>query len=147
MQPPIRFVRQGDEHIWLKVIMNINPSVRGLLLGIMRKFPDVGTRMKHRARKLRSVEFATTEMMNEFSDVTSEAIRDRNESEARTYLDYVSKLLDNADEKVEEYIDVYYVEILMYDLDNESRKWGWPIIPSNLKELYVAMWGKPKFSE
>ena len=125
--------------------MDIHPSVRKLLLDIMKAFPDVGVRMKRRARAIGSVSFATTEMMNQFSEVTSEAIRDRKERIARAHLDYVSGLLANGDDKVREYIDVYYVEVLMYDLDDTSKKWGWSLVPENLRELYVGMWGRPKF--
>lgn len=125
--------------------MDIHPSVRKLLLDIMKTFPDVGVRMKRRARSVGSVAFATTEMMNQFSEITSEAIRDRKERIVRAHLDYVSRLLANGDDKAREYIDVYYVEVLMYGLDDTSKKWGWSLIPQNLKDLYIGMWGRPKF--
>ncbi len=127
--------------------MNIHPSVRKLLIGIITVFPDVGVRMKRRAREMRTVEFATTEMMNEFSNATSDAIRKRQKTIALSHLAYVSNLWVSsaADDKVREYIDVYYVEILMYDLDNESKKWGWNLMPANLRTLYIGMWGQPKF--
>jgi hypothetical protein len=125
--------------------MNIDPSVRGLLLGIMRKFPDAAKPMINCAKHRRSVEYSTTAMMEEFSNVTSDAIRRRNEDVARAHLEYISHLLDHADDKVKEYIDVYYVEVLMYDLDDESKRVGWRLIPDNLKELYIGFWGQPKF--
>ncbi|MBB2488123.1 hypothetical protein H5407_23090 [Mitsuaria sp. WAJ17] len=125
--------------------MDIDPSVRALLLGIMRTFPDVGKRMKRCAREIGGVSFATTRMMNEFSSMTSEAIRERNEKVAREHLAYVSRLLAEADDKVHEYIAVYYMEDLVYDLDEKSKKWGWTIIPEDLRALYVAMWGQPRF--
>ena len=56
-----------------------------------------------------------------------------------------SRSLATADAAVREYIDVCYVETLMWNLDPQSRKWAWPLIPGNLKRLYVAMWGEPRF--
>lgn len=125
--------------------MEIDPSVRALLLGVMKVFPDVGKRMKRCAREIGGVSFSTTRMMNEFSLMTSEAMRDRNEQVVQAHLSYVSNLLIGANEKVHEYIDVYYVEELMYDLDEQSKQWGWFRIPENLRALYVAMWGQPSF--
>lgn len=125
--------------------MDIHPSVRKLLLGICKTFPDVGKRMKRRAKEYGGVSFATTAMMEEFSQATTDAIRHRNEAIASTHLDYVSNLLRTADNKTREYIDVCYVEVLMFGLDKESKKWGWSLIPRNLKDLYIKMWGSPKF--
>jgi hypothetical protein len=123
----------------------IDPEVRALLLNIMRTFPEVGKAMIARARSVRGVWFATTFMMNEFSEMTTAAIGERNEALARAYLNHASRLLIDAGKKGREYIDVYYVEDLMWNLDAESKKWGWTIIPKNLRDLYVAMWGYPKF--
>ena len=89
--------------------------------------------------------YATTEMMNEFSQETTDAIRRRDEMTARAHLRYVSNILIDADAKSAEYIDVYDVEVLMYGLDEKSKKWGWALVPPNLKDLHVRFWGAPTF--
>jgi len=34
----------------------------------------------------------------------------------------------------------------MWDIkDKEKLKWGWSLIPENLKELYKETWGEPDF--
>jgi hypothetical protein len=58
----------------------------------------------------------------------------------------MSHKLTNATNAEKEYIDVYYVESLLWDIkDSELRKWGWSLIPENLKELYIGVWGAQRF--
>ena len=122
----------------------IDPSVRKLLIGIWKKYPSVALRMKRRAREIGAVWYATTEMMEEFSKATTEAMERRDEATVRGHLNHVSAVLSDADPKTFEYIDVYYVEVLMYDLDIESKEWAWPLVPVNLQTLYLKFWGALK---
>ena len=63
-------------------------------------------------------------------------------STQRQYL-RLSERLATADAAVQQYIDVYYVEALMWNLDDKTKKWGWSLVPANLKKLYLAMWREP----
>ncbi len=87
-----------------------------------------------------SVRFSTCAMMEEFAQATTEAIRLRDEV-ARDHLAHVSRLLASSDSTILEFVDAYYVEVLMFGLDEVSTKWGWERIPDNLKQRYVAFWG------
>jgi hypothetical protein len=127
--------------------MNIQPSVRALLLSIMREFPEAGRGMKARARELRSVEFSTTEMMEEFARETQRAIRSGNDTLARSYLSFASASLRTADATQREYIAVYFVEGLLLGLNESIRPRAWELMPENLRALHVGMWGRPTFSE
>ena len=60
---------------------------------------------------------------------------------AQLHLKFMSETLKTADEKTKEYIDVYYVEELFFGLTPKQKKHAWPWLPTNLKQLYVAMWG------
>ena len=72
-------------------------------------------------------------------------MRAQDERTVREYLSFMSKQLARADDELKKYIDVSYVEPLMHGLDVTSKKWAWKFIPSNLKTLYVSMWGEPRF--
>ncbi|MFZ6770121.1 DUF7674 family protein [Undibacterium sp. Di26W] len=122
--------------------MQIDPSVRRLLLNIMRTFPDVALHMIRCARAQRSIAFCATEMVGEFARVTTEAMRHGDKEVAQSHLLFMSELLKTADEKTREYIDVYYVEELFFGLTPQQKKKAWPWLPANLKQLYAAMWGE-----
>ena len=82
--------------------------------------------------------------MEAFSQATTNEIRKLNIETAASHLNYMSKNLKNAEPVIREYIDIYYVELLLWDIDDKSIfRQGWELMPQNLKELYVAMWGKP----
>jgi hypothetical protein len=54
--------------------------------------------------------------------------------------------LDRGDEATTRCIDVAYVESLMWDIkDDKLKQKGWKLIPTNLRALYVAMWGEQPF--
>ncbi|PXX44920.1 hypothetical protein DFR42_102132 [Undibacterium pigrum] len=122
--------------------MPIHPSVKKLLLNIMKTFPDVAIHMLRLARTHRSIALCTTEMVGEFARLTTQAMRDGNQAVVQSHLKFMSGLLRVADEKTREYIDVYYVEELFFGLTLKQKKTAWSWLPANLKQLYVAMWGE-----
>jgi hypothetical protein len=67
----------------------------------------------------------------------------RDEASVVEHLSFMSQLLQKADAAVREYIDVSYVESLMWNLDEETTEWAWRLFPENLKSVYLAMWGEP----
>lgn len=121
--------------------MTIDPGVRALLLSIMRQFPDVAVRMKARAREHRSVAFSTTAMMEAFAGATQQALRRGDEAQVRAHLRFLADWLGRADAVQHEYIDVYYVEGLLFGLPRAQQRSLWAAMPPPLRALHTRMWG------
>ncbi len=79
-----------------------------------------------------------------FCDTTNAAMSKRDEKAVIAHLSFVSQQLARADEDMLRAIDVAYAENMMCGLDVETKRWAWPLVPANLKRLYVAMWGEPR---
>jgi hypothetical protein len=112
----------------------------------MRSFPEAAPAMVRCARERRSIRFSTTEMMEEFARETQRAVSRGDPELAKRHLTFLSDRLRNADEIEYEYIDVYYVEGILYGVEDGTRQEIWSLMPVNLRDLYVAMWGHPTFS-
>ena len=82
--------------------------------------------------------------LERFVDTTNEAMAKRDEPVVQAHLSFVSQQLAATDEEGRRAIDVAYIENLMWNLDPEAKRWAWPRIPANLKQLYIDMWGDPK---
>ena len=79
------------------------------------------------------------------ADVTNDLIQQKNEQEIIKHLVFFSRQFEKVSEKVKNFIEVGYVENLMWNSAGELKKWAWPLFPENLKCLYAAMWGKPLY--
>ena len=126
--------------------MQLDPSVRALLLAVMRRFPAAAKAMIHCAKARRSIAVSTTAMVEEFAHETQRAVRSGDTKLAADHLAFMSERLRFADARQREYIDVYYVEGLLHGLDGPSAKALWRDLPDNLRALHVAMWGPPSFA-
>ena len=62
--------------------------------------------------------------------------------QAQRYLSFIAEKLVNAEAKVIEYIDVYYVETLFWGASSHTIAVGWPLMPGNLQKLYINFHGK-----
>ena len=58
------------------------------------------------------------------------------------YLSFMAEKLVNAEAKVIEYIDVYYVETLFWGTSSHTIAVGLPLVPANLQKLYINFHGK-----
>jgi hypothetical protein len=125
--------------------METAASVLRLREDIRARFPSDAEWVDARVEGLGYEADACTAWFEQFSQRTTKAMRARDESTVRAHLSFMSGRLATADAAVLEYIDVYYVETLMGDLDVRSKRWAWSLMPSNLRGLYVAMWGEPRF--
>ncbi|PSF14879.1 DUF7674 family protein [Marinobacter shengliensis] len=125
--------------------MSENEELKLFIDEIVHRFPAVGEKMQLWLEYQGFDDFTPTAMMEAFSQATTEAMARRDEETVVAHLRYVSEKLTRASAKEREYIDVYYVESLMWNLDKQGKKWGWGLIPPNLKELYIGMWGDPDF--
>lgn len=88
------------------------------------------------------------DLIERFSQLTTDAISRGEENIAIKYLSFIQQEYNSGGEEVKKAIDVYYVESLLWNIkDNKRKKWGWSLIPSELKTLYVKIWGEPKFDK
>jgi hypothetical protein len=80
------------------------------------------------------------------ADVTNMYIGRREEAALQGHLRLFSIEYDRGSEAVRSCIDVGYAENLMWDCDEADKEWAWPLIPKNLQDLYMGMWGMPPFA-
>lgn len=81
--------------------------------------------------------------MNGLSNLTMEALRVGEFDRAGVHMRCLCSLLESGDEATIRFIDVGYVEGLMWDLDDTQKRRAWPHIPDPLRELYADFWGQP----
>lgn len=81
-----------------------------------------------------------------FSQLTTDAIKRGDFEKAAGHMNLLSCVFASGDEATKRCIDVAYVESLMWDIKEEKlKREGWRLIPSNLRALYIAMWGERPF--
>jgi len=124
--------------------MAASNSVLEMRQAIAGRFPDEARRADTRLVDGYFDPDAHATWLEEFSQATTDAMKKRDEKAVKDQLSFMSEQLVHGDAVVRQHIDVFYVESLMWDLDETLKSWAWGLIPSNLKELYVAMWGEPK---
>ena len=112
-------------------------EIRRFLKEIRTKFPDVVPLMeKHES-------WALTFLMEEFANLTTILLNQGDLEEALEHLQYMSEKLDTATKAEFEYIDVHYTEHLFCKGTKEGIERGWPLVPDNLKKLYLDFHDKP----
>lgn len=127
--------------------MKKNREAESLINDIKQTFPDVAEKIDARIAEFGDTE-AYTEMFEAFSEATNEAIKEKQESIVSSHFEFMSQRFLSATDTQREYIDVYYVEPLMwYIRDNKVKAWAWGIMPENLKKLYIGVWGKQTFNQ
>jgi hypothetical protein len=123
-------------------------EIADFIKDIKNKFPAVAVRIDKWIERMGCdpEDKMYTCMMEAFLQATTDAIKEYDEQSANAHLTYMSEKLKKASVIEHEYIDVYYVESLMWDIKDEKNwQWGWKLIPENLKELYKGIWGEPDF--
>ncbi len=84
--------------------------------------------------------------VEQFSHLTTDAIRTCDYEKAKAHLILLSGVLGRGDDATKRCIDVAYVEPLMWDIkDDKVKREGWELMPENLRSLYVEMWGQKPF--
>ena len=114
-----------------------DPIVERFLGDICAAFPEMRSRME------RHEDFMSTARMQEFAEATTEAFGAGDTRRALDYLGFMSARLSEDNSKEFEYIDVYYVENLFWPRGTEAARVGWPLVPENLKSLYLNFHGRP----
>jgi hypothetical protein len=126
--------------------METDAELRKFLETIRKALPDAAEKTDEimRGRGFDSDENAVHLWVETLADVTNMYIRRRDQDEVRKELSFLSKQFERGTDAIRSCIEVSYVENLMWNLAPEDKKWAWPQIPENLKELYAAMWGEPR---
>ena len=115
----------------------IDPIVQNFLNDICASFPEMRPRMDIHE------DFMTTSRMQEFAEATTEAFEVGDTARAQAYLSFMSARLNTENAKEFEYIDVSYVENLFWPRETEAARVGWPLVPENLKALYLGFHPRP----
>ena len=118
--------------------MEIDKTVLKLLEDICTAFPEIRPLMdKHE-------DFMTSAKMEAFADATTLAFsRNGDPKKGAAYLNFISQRLKNANPKEFEYIDVCYTEALFHGSTEAAINIGWPLVPQNIKDLYLKLWEFP----
>ena len=123
--------------------MDKESKIKNFLSDIANELPDVYSSMENCLDEFDG--FAPTKMLNQFCEESNKAMRNKDKVTLLSHLNYISRKLFVANEVEFELIDVYYVESLMWNVNSTESKWAWSYFPENIKELYIKMWGKPRF--
>lgn len=115
--------------------MKTDQAIQRLLDDICRAFPEI------RARMARHQDFMTSAKLEEFAQATTEAFAEGELRRGMAYADFVSQRLNPAHLAEYEYLDTYYVEHLFWPEDLAAAHAGWPLLPDNLKALYLGFHG------
>lgn len=119
-----------------------------LIQEIRQRFPEVAFDIDQWINRqgFKEADNASFAAFEAFSNTTTAAIKRKDKDSALRYLHFIEEKLKAANSIELEYIDVYYVESLMWDInDPELYRWGWRLIPEKIKKLYLEVWDKPRF--
>jgi hypothetical protein len=84
--------------------------------------------------------------VEQFSQLTTDAIRTGDYEKSKAHLILLSGVLGRGDDATKRCIDVAYVAPLMWDIkDDKLKREGWKLVPENLRSLYMKMWGQRPF--
>ena len=120
--------------------------IENFIKEVCELFPAVAEAIDKRMERLGdgAQDVMYTERMEAFSQSTTNAIKIFDDRTVVAHFDYISNKLKTASKVEANYIDVYYIEPLMWDIkDKNTKKWGWSRLPTNLRGLYRKMWGEP----
>jgi len=122
-----------------------------LLNAIYDTFPEVAKDLDHTLKTYWEYEphernEMWTGLIERFSQLTTDAISRGDEIKAKKYLSFMEGQYLSGGVNSKKAIDVCYVESLLWNIkDTRTKKWGWSLIPKSLQELYIELWGVPKF--
>ena len=117
--------------------MSDDQSNETLLEAICLAFPEVRSAMDARWEA-----YMHSNRLEVFADLTTRELGKSDPSRGIAYLKFMSSKLRTAASTQRKFIDVSFAEVLFYNAPRKSVQQGWPLVPANLKQLYIAMWGK-----
>jgi hypothetical protein len=116
--------------------MNTDPVIEQFLSDICMAFPEIRSKMEVHENDM------TASRMEEFANATTAAFSQGDVARGMSYLSFMSERLSVENLKEYEFIDVCYVENLFWPQHTDAAKIGWPLVPDNLKTLYLRFHGK-----
>jgi hypothetical protein len=125
--------------------MPLRESVARMKAAVAARFPEDAEVVD--AQMLDFDDDAYEVWLENFCELTNAAMARRDEATVRAHLSYISQQLNEGDEEVTRAVDVAYAENLMWSLNGEGKRWAWPLVPSNLRQLYLNMWGEPRLDD
>jgi glucose-6-phosphate dehydrogenase assembly protein OpcA len=128
--------------------MNIDTPQKRIIEAVRERFPEIAMRMDQWLTNSweATANLPYAMLLEEFSQATTDAIANGDEATARKYLGFVAARLQSASVEEQQFIDVYFVESLLRSIkDQETKRWGWQLIPDRLQKLYLDCWGTPTF--
>ncbi len=128
--------------------VNKEAEIIPLVEEIRQRFPevalDIDRWMKFQGHK--ETDNAFFAMFEAFSNTTTAAIKRKDKESVLKYFHFMDEKLKAANNLELEYIDTYYVESLMWDInDPKLYRWGWGLMPERIKKLYLGVWENPRF--
>ena len=105
-------------------------------------FPAEAEQTDEEALDLWGSDEASSLWFNGFARRTNEAILRRDAAVVAAHFEFFAAQLAVAGPDVASIIDVNYVENLLSRMDDQSERWGWNLMPANLRECFVAFWGE-----
>jgi hypothetical protein len=89
-------------------------------------------------------DYMTTSKMEAFGEATTLAFsRNGDPKKGAAYLNFISERLRIATPEESKYIDTNYTEVLFFGATEKAIDIGWPLVPQNLKDLYIKFHGYP----
>jgi hypothetical protein len=116
--------------------MNTDPIIDNFLSDICAAFPEILSKMEAHE------DYMTASRMEEFANATTAAFSQGDVARGTSYLSFMSERLNVENLKEYEFIDVYYVENLFWPPHSNAATIGWPLVPDNLKTLYLRFHGR-----
>jgi hypothetical protein len=101
--------------------------------------------MLERSCDLDDLDEMTFLWMEAFADRTNDAMRAHDFERVKAHTEHLAGQYRSGSAAVKNLIDVAYAENLMWDVKGKNRKLAWPHIGKDMQNLYIAIWGQPKF--
>ena len=119
-------------------VVESDPIIERFLEDICAAFPEIRPLMDQHE------DFMTTSRMEAFATATTLAFsRNGDPDKGKAYLEFMSRRPSCAHPEERKYIDTYYCEHLFWQASEKAIKSGWPLVPENLKALYLSFHGRP----
>lgn len=111
--------------------------IQSLLAEILARFPEAAPAIERQPADL------PTSRLEAFAAYTTRILGSDDPARAKPYLQFMAQRHRTGTPKEREVIDVYYAEALFWQASRTAIEQGWPLVPDNLKALYVRFHGKP----
>ena len=119
-------------------IMSDDEQCENLMEAICLTFPEVRSAVDARWEV-----FMYSHRLEAFAAMTTHELGKPDTSRGRAYLTFMSTKLRTATVAQRKFIDVSFAEVLFYEAPRRTIDQGWPLVPEDIKQLYLAMWDKP----